>query len=275
MNRWNEQNPAAAIRASALLLLWTNRTLLGRMALAEVRERHAGTALGLLWVVLSPLVMLGLYSTIYLGVLRLNPRGVSAADYVLFIFSGLVPFLALSEGLVAGSQSLGANRSILRMNAFPVEILPAKSVLASSISFGIGMAIVLSMAAILGKLTFHVLLVPFVMLGQYLFLLGVAWVLSLVNLALKDIRNLLGYAITVAMILSPIAYRADAIPANLRWILWCNPFAYFITSYQSLISEGRLPALPIMVGAFVLSVGTFAFGYRFFRRLKMGFLAYV
>jgi ABC-type polysaccharide/polyol phosphate export permease len=61
------------------------------------------------------------------------------------------------------------------MNAFPVEILPAKSVLAGSVSFAIGMAIVLTMAAILGKLTFHVFLVPVVMLAQYLFLIGVAW----------------------------------------------------------------------------------------------------
>jgi lipopolysaccharide transport system permease protein len=106
-------------------------------------------------------------------------------------------------------------------------------------------------------------------------LLGVAWILSLVNVVLRDLTHVIGILLVLLLIASPIAYTTDRVPARLKFILALNPLAYFILAYQDVIVHGRLPSPLVLVGIFAVSLGSFAFGGWFFSRMKAVLIDYV
>src|SRR5690606_21767479 len=109
-------------------LLYRHRLLIAHAVGRDLRYRTAGMAFGMLWLLITPLLLLAVYSVVYIFVFRVRPVAMTEFEYVAYLFCGLVPFLAMSEGLVAGMQSLSAHSVLLTSTVFPVEILAVRSV---------------------------------------------------------------------------------------------------------------------------------------------------
>lgn len=257
-----------------LVLIWTRRHLLLATVKVALRQRYAGATLGLAWLVLGPVLLLGLYSAIYLVVFRVRPASMEPDIYVLYIFAGLVPFINFSQGLMQGTTALSADRDVLLNTVFPPELVPLREVAVSLATLAVGVGIIFVVGLFLGKLAATWLLVPVVLLLLLMFLLGLSWVLSLANLVIKDIQQLLTYVTIVLLIASPIAYTPDMLPPVLRILIYFNPLAYFIVAMQSLIVLGALPPWPIALGVVVLGVGSVLLGAYVFSRAKTEFFDY-
>jgi lipopolysaccharide transport system permease protein len=250
-------------------LLYQHRSLIVHSVGAELRYRTAGTSFGLLWLVLTPLLLLAAYSIVYLVIFRVRPTGMTEVQYVAYLFCGLVPFLALSEAMLAGLGSLSTSQALLSSTVFPAEILPLRAVIASQSGFATGMLLLLITAVWVGNPTaFWLLLVPLVIL-QVLFAVGMGWMLSVTNLVLRDLQHIMSFVITLLMVLSPIAYTPDMLPAALRPLIWMNPFAYFVLAYQQILMLGTAPSAWQMAALAVLGLGTYHVGYAYFSRMRM------
>ncbi len=161
-----------------ILILWRYRWLLRQTTLTDLRTRYAGSALGLVWLVLSPLLFLSCYAIVYLCIYRLQPTDMSAVDYVLMICCGLVPFLSLAEAVSTGAGCLTGNAHLIRNTLFPPELLPVKAVLVSQASQFVGTGLILTALTLTGKLSGWVLLWPVIWLFQLQLTLGFVWALS-------------------------------------------------------------------------------------------------
>lgn len=259
---------SAAYLRSHLPLLW-------RVTRNEVATRYAGSLLGLSWFLLSPLLMLAIYGTVYLFIFRVRATGMTAPEYVLYIFAGLVPFLATSEALTLGVPSVVANRSILSNTVFPIDLVPAKAVLMSQGVMVIGMSVVVLGCLATGILRWTALLLPLLWLLHLIALVGAVWVLSLINVVFRDLQNVLGMLLMLMLIASPIAFTPSMVPPHLRVFIALNPFSYLVTAYQSILVLGRVPPLRDCA---VLVLGpplVFAFGSWFFARAKRVMIDYV
>jgi lipopolysaccharide transport system permease protein len=235
---------------------------------SELRYRTAGTSFGLLWLVLTPLLLLTAYSIVYLVIFRVRPAHMTEIQYVAYLFCGLVPFLALSEAMLAGLGSLSASQALLSSTVFPAEILPLRAVIASQSGFAAGILLLLVAAIWVGKPTvFWLLLIPLAIL-QVLFAVGLAWILSITNLVLRDLQHVMSFVITLLMVLSPIAYTPEMLPAALRPLIWMNPFAYFVLAYQQLLMHGTPPSAWQMAALTGLGLGVYHLGYAFFSRMR-------
>ncbi len=104
-----------------------------------------------------------------------------------------------------------------------------------------GMVIVLLASLILRKISVAILLFPLVWMLHVMFLIGLLWILSLVNLVFRDLQNIIGVVIMYLMIASPIGYTPEMVPQSMKMLLTLNPLAHFIVAYQDLIVFGRLP----------------------------------
>lgn len=255
-------------------LIWNRRRLLLATVAVSLRQRYAGATLGAVWLVLGPVLLLSLYAAIYLVVFRIRPANMEPEIYVLYIFSGLVPLINFSQGLMQGTTSLSADREVLLNTVFPPELVPLREVAASLATLCIGLLIVGAVGAALGKAAATWLLVPVVVALLLMFLTGLTWILALANLVLKDIQQVLIYVTIVLLIASPIAYTPDMLPPALKLLIWFNPLAYFIVCLQSLIVLGTLPEWPIALGAVVFGVGSLALGAFVFDRAKTVFFDY-
>ena len=255
-------------------LIWSRRHLLLETVKISLRQRYAGATLGLAWVVMGPILLLSLYATIYLVVFRVRPTNMEPEVYVLYIFSGLVPFINFSQGLIQGTTALSAGREVLLNTVFPPELVPVREVTTSLVTLATGVGLIFIAGLFLSKISLTWLLVPFVLLLLMMFLIGLTWILSLANLVLKDIQQILTYLTIVLIVVSPIAYTPDMLPAALQVLIYFNPLAYFILFLQSLIVLGTLPHWTIVLGALTLGTGSMAFGAYVFSRAKTVFFDY-
>lgn len=249
-------------------LLATHAGLLARVTSNDVRARYAGSLLGAGWLVVGPLLTLAVYAGIYLYVFKVRAPGLTAPQYVVFVFSGLVPFLATAEALSLSVTSVVAGRDLLLNTVFPIDLAPVKAVLMAQGVLLSGLVIVIISAALVGALTWTALLVPVVVVAQVATLVGVAWVISLLNVVFRDLQMLISILLMLLLVVSPIAYTTSMVPGRLRLIVDLNPFAYFVIAYQDLIARGTVPSALDWAVILAMAIAVPAFGGWFFSRIK-------
>ena len=259
----------------ALGMLTSYRSRLWEGVLTDVRLRYVGSVFGLAWNVIFPIAQLGLYTIIYVYVFRIRPVTLTEYQYVVLVFSGLVPLLSFNEALMAATTSLTAHRSLLFNTVFPAELLPVRAAVAAQAPSLIALAVTLVAGYTLGDTRWYApLLVPVLWLLLLMFAIGVGWMLSLVSLVARDIQHGLGLVMLALFILSPFAYTPDMVPENLRAILYFNPLSYYVLAFQQVICYGRWPDAYVLATAVTISTITFFAGFAFFRRAKFAFFDY-
>lgn len=273
--RSGRAGPRRRINGHSGRYLFTHARLLVRVTWNDLGRRYAGSVLGVSWVVVAPALSIGLYAIVYRLIFRVQVPGLSGWDYVIYIFAGLVPYLMTAEALSVGVSSVIVNRSVLNNTVFPIDLAPVKAVLAAQGSMLVGMVATVAGVVAVGRAHWTILLVPVVWILQVMALIGVTWVLSLINVVLRDLQNLITLLLVLLMIASPIAYTPAMVPASLQWVLWINPLAYYVVTYQRLLVLGQLPDATTAILLVVVSVGLFLLGGFFFARTKSVMVDYV
>ncbi len=222
-----------------------------------------------------PLVILALYALVYLAIFRISVVGLTSPEYVVYIFCGLVPYLATAESLQSGVSAVVANKSILNNTVFPIDLAPVKAALSAQAVLVTGLAVVIIGTAVTGNLSPTLVLLPFVVVLHVLWLIGVNWLLSLLNVIIRDLQNMVTAFLIMMLVASPIAYTPDMVPDTLRPLLAINPFAHFVVAYQQVIMLGIVPSFWHIVSLIALPLVTFALGSWFFDRAKNVIIDYV
>ena len=249
-------------------ILWKHRRLLKQTTLADIRMRYAGSVLGFCWLALYPLLFLGCYAIIYLCIYRLRYPGLSTVDSILLIFCGLVPFLGFAESLSAGVGSLTSNASLIRNTLFPPDLLPVKSVLMTQTTQAMGTVMLLIALLATGNMTVWVLLLPLIWLMQMMFTVGLVWVLAPLNVYMRDTQQMIAIFVLMLMMISPIGYTEEMVPASLRPVLYLNPLFYIVVSYQSILLRGQAPPSIVLGVLTLIALAGFFGGSWFFKQIK-------
>jgi lipopolysaccharide transport system permease protein len=229
---------------------------------------------GLLWAIIYPFLFLGLYALVYSLILRVKLEQRTTFDYVLIIFAGLIPFIGFSEALSPSAMSVVGNKGLLKNTMFPIELLPVKAVITSSVSMAVGMLSLLILLWFNGNISpLQLAALPLFIL-QIVFSLGLAWILAALTVFFRDIAQALGIITLFLMLVSPIGYTRDMIPHALMPLVYPNPLFYMIEVYREVLVFHVVPWN--FLAAFVcVSLATFILGYGLFNRLKPVFSDYV
>ena len=263
------------VRDGSARYLKSHRGLLWRITRNELRARYAGSHLGNVWVVLAPALLLVVYAVTYVAILRIRLAGLTSAEYVIFIFSGLVPYLMSAEALSTGVTSVLTNKAVLNNTVFPIDLAPVKAVLTAQATMVVGMTATLVGAAAIGTFSWTVVFLPVIWFLNVVSLIGIVWFLSLLNVIFRDIQNLLTPVLMMMLIISPIAYTPEIVPDSLKPLILLNPFAYFVVAYQQVITLGLYPGPLHAVALVLLAIVPFAAGSWFFSAAKRVIVDYV
>jgi len=227
----------------------------------EVRRMQIGSVAGLYWVLIKPLFLVGLYSVLF-GIV-FQARGgpaQTAADYLLVLLTGLLPWLLFSEAVSAAAGSITANTSLVTKIVFPIEILPVSKVLGTTMSGLAGLAVLVALLAFLHGVGWTLVLLPPLLLAQLVFTIGLAWCVSAVNVAIRDTNQVLPLVLTAWMFVSPVVYTTDMVPSALASVFACNPMAYFLDGYRMILLANQPPTALIWVMVTVTAVAVFLSG---------------
>src|SRR6476659_6718088 len=249
-------------------IIYRYRRMLAAITRIELAKRHAGSVLGMAWVVLQPALLLSVYVFVYMVVLRMRFEGFSRFDYVLYVFCGLVPYLGFMEGLTTGGLSIKQNIHLVKNVMRPSELIPVRSVIVGMASEFVSIALVLILVTADRSLTWRVALLPAVVVLQIMWLTGLTWILSSITVALPDITYFVNLFVFLLMFLSPIGYRPDMVPKGFAWVIYFNPIYYMTQMYRATMISGTSLTVPVVLVYVVMCLVTFALGSAFFERFR-------
>ena len=160
--------------------------MLWATTLADIQSRYAGSVLGMFWLVIYPILMLTAYSVVYVFIFQVRLEQITTPQYVMLIFSGLIPFLGFSEGLGNSVISVTSNASLVKNTLYPIELIPVKAVLFSQCTEVVGLILLTVAVAVTGLLSPWLLLALPLWSFQVIFGIGVGWLISSINVVLRE-----------------------------------------------------------------------------------------
>jgi lipopolysaccharide transport system permease protein len=239
----------------------------------ELAARYRGSVLGVVWAMVTPVVMIAIFTFIFAGIFgaRFGARG-SAWDFALYIFCGLLPWTAFQETVQHSSQTVVAHANLVKRVVFPLEILPVALALTALANQMFG-TLALLMAAIIirGELHATVLWLPVLLVPQLIATLGLAWLIASLGVFLRDIVQGIALLLTAWLYLTPIIYPETVVPERFRSLIRLNPFTHLIRSYRRIILEGTMPDWRGLAYFTAFALVCFIFGYWWFARTRKNF----
>lgn len=239
-----------------------HKRLLFATTRVELQRRYAGSALGLLWVVINPLLFLSVYLFLFLVIFKMRLPGLSNLGYVVMVFSGLVPFLAATEVTTASALSLKQNMHLIKNVIMPIDLIPVRTVLVAMTTQFVGLAMLIAAAAIDGTLSAKAfVLLPLALVIQFVFLLGFALVFAPLGVLVPDINHALNTFMLLLMFISPIAFDSTMVPEPLRLVTQLNPANYMIDTFRMAVLDHHLVDWPTIgiyaaIAAVMLVIGS-------------------
>ena len=259
----------------SLKIIYSMRHRLADGVWHDINQRYVGSLFGVIWVILFPLLQLSVYAALYTIIFKVRPSGLTEYDYVILVFSGLIPLLTFNEIVTATTNSLSMNKNLLLNTVFPSELIPLRVALAAQVPGLFGLLITVTIGLFLGSTNWQgVRLIPGFWGLVVMFAVGIGWILSLLSLVARDIQHGLGIVLITTMVLSPFAYTPEMVPSSLKVIIYFNPLSYFVLSFQQLICYGIWPDWLNVMGAVFLALSSFLVGFVFFQRAKHIFFDY-
>lgn len=259
----------------SLATFYERRWLIKYFVQRETASGYKGSYLGLLWAFLAPLLMVVMFTLIFSEVIGIRFRELeedSTLNFGLYLYCGLLPFLAYQQALTKGVNVIRRNSDLVQKVVFPMEILPLTTVLTSLIqnAFGLG-ALMLVLAVLEQRLHWTALLLPLVVVPQLLFTLGLAYLMAVAGTYVPDVRETLRAFVRATFWITPILWPAGKVPERFSFLVDYNPLAFLVESYRALILDGELPGVMSSIYFSLFAVALFGVGFVVFNRVKHQF----
>lgn len=226
--------------------LFGARSLLWTMTKREMASRYAGSAIGIFWAYLQPVLTVAAYFLVFDVVFSMRMGdGAPTARLGTYLVVGALPWLAFCESLSRGASSLVDVGGLLQKNALPPILFVARSVLAGWVVF-VPLMVVLAVGYLpISGLTWAHLSVPVLLVLQGVLALLLAHALAILAAAVRDTLQVLSFALSVGIYLSPILFPITLFPQSWRWVLYANPMTALVMGYQSVLLQGVWPNMTV------------------------------
>lgn len=256
-----------------------NFELLKMLVQRDLEERYKGSVLGNLWPLLTQLSQLLIYTFVFSIVLKvkvelMNGKPVDGnITFGLWLFAGLLPWIAFTGGLVRSAVSVVVQPNLVKKVVFPLDLLPLVPVLSAFIESLFGLAMLILLVALSSQELYTTFaLLPLVWLPQLLLTAGLGYFAAGLTVFLRDIPQLLGVVLNLWFYLTPIVYPISLVPEDFRVVIfWLNPLAAFSQVYRDLILAGSVEYEKEWLVASGVSLLVFGLGLWVYRRLRPAF----
>jgi lipopolysaccharide transport system permease protein len=246
--------------------VWDYRELLYFFVWRDVKIRYKQTVIGIVWVILQPLLTMGVFTVFFGRLAKLPSQGL---PYPVFYFAALVPWMYFSYALQSATNVVVENQRVITKVYFPRLVLPFSAVLSGLVDFAIGFVVLVILTLAYGiRPTIAALWLPLLVLVAILTALGVGLWMSALNALYRDVRYVMPFVVQFWMFASPVAYPSALVPARWRWLYGLNPMAGVIDGFRwALTGHGQPPGLVMLASAAMVAV-VLVGGLFFFQRME-------
>lgn len=247
--------------------LYSYRELLKTNIKKDVGGKYKNSFLGVLWSFISPLLQIMVYALVFQVILKSDIE-----NYTVYLCCGLIPWQYFSSVITRGAATIIDNGNIIKKVYFPREILPISVVTSEGINFLISTIIILGFVIFGGVgLSINILWFFVILAIQYIVSIGLAFIVSSLSVYFRDLLHLLGIIIQLLFYATPIVYAANAVPAELQWIIKINPMSYLIECYRNIFYNKMPPNFNGLLIALAMGIVLCVIGYFTFKKLEKRF----
>ena len=246
--------------------LWDYRELFWTFVERDVKVRYKQTALGVVWVILQPLFMMGAFSIIFGKIAKMPTDGLPLP---LFYLAALVPWNTFATALSQSALSMESNAQLISKVYFPRVVVPGGIICGSFVDFAIGWTLLNGVAIWLGHWHWQlVVLTPLLLFMQGSTAFGVGLVLAMLNAQYRDVKHAVGFVVQIFMLATPVIYPLSKLPLWAQHWAFFNPMAVVVTTYRSIL-QNRPVDWQFIGLALVVALAYLTGGWWFFRRREV------
>jgi lipopolysaccharide transport system permease protein len=250
------------------------------MAKREISSRYRESLLGFCWPLLSPLLMLCVYTVVF-GVIFKAKWTVQSDnhlqsdnhfEFAIILFSGLIIFNFFSECISRAPSLILNNPNYVKKVVFPLEVLPWIAILVS-LFHSAASFLILMIGAISVFHVIHpsIILLPLILLPLILFTVGISWILASLGVFIRDIGHAIGIILNILLYMSPVFFPTAAAPRLLQICLHLNPLTYIIEEARNITLWGLTPRWSLLFMYYCASLVVALIGFFWFQKTRKGF----
>jgi lipopolysaccharide transport system permease protein len=252
----------------------SNRFLILRLVRRELALKYAGSVLGAAWTVLTPLLMLLLYTGFFSVVMKSKwgGAGFESKSFSLLLFAGLLVHIFYAEVLVGAPNLIVNNANYVKKTVFPLEVLSIVQTLTAAVALLVNLVLLLLFVTIAeGVPSVTTLFSIFILLPLFLVALGTSWLLSALGVYFRDISQLSGLLSSILLFASPVFYPVSALPEKYQILLYLNPLTFIIEQLRVVVLAQGVPNFGVLIAYYVGALLFCGTGFYCLKRLKSGF----
>lgn len=277
MNRAVEATPPATVLITAerstahyWAEMWRFRELLILLVWRDILVRYKQTVFGIAWAVIRPFVTMVVFTVIFGRLAQLPSHDV---PYPLLVFAGVMAWQFFASAFADASNSLVGNANMISKVYFPRMIVPLSSLVVGLVDFAVTAVLFAALAIWFGYLPdWRIVFLPAFVALLFLFVFAAGVWISALNVAYRDFRYLVPFAIQLGAYISPVGFTSSIVPEKWRVLYALNPMVGIIDGVRWSLLRGATPLdlQSVMVAAAVIAVLLFP-GVAFFKRQERQF----
>ncbi|WP_243694045.1 ABC transporter permease [Stenotrophomonas sp. ATCM1_4] len=256
------------------IALWQNRSLIRELAKRDILGRYRGASFGLAWSLISPFLMLMVYTFAFGTVMKGRWPEIEAGHtkFAIILFAGLIVHGFFAECLNKSVSLIVSNPNFVKRVIFPLEILPWPMVLSALFHSAMNLAVFMVMRLIMdGQLSMTTPLFFVVMLPLVVFCMGMSWFMAAIGVYFRDIWQVTGVLSMAMLFLSSAMMPVNSVPEKYRWVFELNPLTFIIDQARKVLLWGGYPDWVGLGWYSLMSVIIFCLGYWVFSATRRGF----
>jgi homopolymeric O-antigen transport system permease protein len=226
----------------------------------DLHARYKSNVLGYLWSIANPLAFAFVFYFAFSVVMRIKMDA-----YALFLITGMFPWQWIANSLNTNSVVFLLNANIIKKVNFPRNMLPFSLVLQDMLHFVFSIPVIILFLFMYHKTPSWTWLlgIPILLIVQFIFVYGLSLIVSSVNLFFRDMERFVTILVTLLFYFTPIIYPVSMLPEKYLPLINLNPFCPLIMSWRSLLFEGQISWMNILIslgyGLVALLVGTLVY----------------
>lgn len=250
------------------------RELTANLVRRDLKVRHRGTFLGMLWSLTTPLLIVGLYYFVFKLLFKTSPATDAVrpdgndVPFAVYFFAGLTLWNLFASSVLTSATSVTSSGYLLNKVYFPRAILPLSTVLSSLVTFGFEICVLLVVTVVVvGPPSLHLLWVPVIVAIVLALSFGLALLVSAINVFLRDLAHFLAVLVQLWFWGTPIIYSLGFVAERegLATLLRINPLTGVVVAFRNVVVLDRAPDFKLLAydaacAAVALLIGAAVFG---------------
>ncbi len=242
--------------------------LLRELVVRDLKVRYKRSVLGFAWALVNPLMFLTVFYFLFKVALALDiPR------FGPFAFTGMLVYTWFQSSVLQASGSITDSRELIRWPGFTAPVLPVVTVTTNLVHLLFALPLLMIFLFFEGTVPGRVtLLLPVVIAIQFVFTLGLGYLVAAGNVLFRDIEHLMGVLLQLLFFLTPIFYDISLVPERFQPMYRLNPMMHLVQAYRVILLDGTSPTALSLLQLSVLAVVLLVVGHTVFVHLSYRFV---